>query len=183
MLIDVINDLEFEGGAALLRHALPMARRLAVLARRARVAGVPVVYANDNFGRWRTDFPSLVRRCTRQRVRGRPIARLLAPQRDDYSVLKPKHSAFFATPLETLLAYLGARTLVLTGLTADSCVLLTAADAFLRDFQTLVPSDCVASLDAAKNREALDYMSRVLKVDVRPSAALDLTALCSRRAA
>src|SRR6185295_635186 len=104
------------GGEALLRHARPMARRLAALRRRAKAAGVPVVYANDNFGRWHTDFTALVRRCTRERVRGRPIARPLTPEADDYFVLKPKHSAFFATPLETLLTYLGARTLILTGI-------------------------------------------------------------------
>src|SRR4029079_1226095 len=56
LMVDVINDLEFEGGDKLLRHALAMAQRLAALARRARAAGVPVIYANDNFGKWRSDF-------------------------------------------------------------------------------------------------------------------------------
>ena len=179
VLIDVINDLEFEGGEALYRQALPMARRLAVLKQRAKAEGIPTIYANDNFGRWTADFTGLVRRCTRERVRGRPIARLLAPARDDYFVLKPKHSAFFATPLETLLAYLGARTLILTGLTGDICVLLTAGDAFLRDLHVVVPSDGVASIDPEANRRALAYMKRVLDADVRPSSTLDFGQLCA----
>ena len=183
VIIDMISDFEFEDGARLFTHALPMARRLAALKRRATAAGVPVIYANDNFGHWRTDFSSLVRRCTRERVRGRPIARLLTPDRDDYAVLKPKHSAFFATPLETLLAYLGATTVILTGVTGDLCVLLTAADAFLRDLHLVVVSDCVASVDPAENRRALAYMKRAFDATVQPSSRLELGRLRGRRAA
>ena len=104
---------------------------------------------------------------------GRPVARLLAPEADDYFVLKPKHSAFFATPLETLLDYLGPTTLILTGLTTDSCVSFTAADAFLRDFHVIVPEDCVTAIDLADHAQSLRDMARVMKVDVRASADLD----------
>jgi nicotinamidase-related amidase len=183
VVIDMISDFEFEDGDRLFTHAMPAARRLAALKRRAKAAGVPVIYANDNFGQWRTDFSALVRRCTREPVRGRPIARLLTPERDDYFVLKPKHSAFFATPLETLLAYLGATTLILTGVTGDMCVLLTAADAFLRDLHLVVASDCVASIDPAENRRALAYMKRVFDAHVRPSPTLDFEDLRRPRAA
>jgi nicotinamidase-related amidase len=177
LLIDVINDLEFEGGAALLRHARPMARRLATFKRRARNAGVPAVYVNDNFGRWQSDFHRIVRRCRQKGVRGAPIARLLTPAVDDYFVLKPKHSGFFATTLETLLDYLRPTRLVVTGLTGDNCVLFTASDAYLRDYELFVPEDCVASIRAAHNAEALAHMRRVLKADTRPSTALDLREL------
>jgi nicotinamidase-related amidase len=183
VLIDVINDFEFEGGDRLFEHALPMARRILALKRRAKAAGVPTIYANDNFGRWTTDFSSLVRRCTTTRVRGRPIARLLVPAAHDYFVLKPKHSAFFATPLDTLLAYLGTDTLILAGVTGDMCVLLTAAGAFLRDLHVIVPSDCIASIDPAENERALAYMTRVFDADVRPSSMLDLRRMQRPRAA
>jgi nicotinamidase-related amidase len=178
VLIDMISDFEFEDGDRLFTHAMPAARRLAALKRRAKAAGVPVIYANDNFGQWRTDFSA-----TREPVRGRPITRLLTPERDDYFVLKPKHSAFFATPLETLLAYLDATTLILTGITGDMCVLLTAADAFLRDLHLVVVSDCVASIDPAENRRALAYMKRVFDAHVRPSRAVDFGDLRRLRAA
>jgi nicotinamidase-related amidase len=153
VLIDVINDMEFRDGDRLLAQARPMAARLAELKRRAKAAAIPVIYANDNFGRWQSDFSTLVRRCTEDDVRGRPIARALLPEPDDYFVLKPKHSAFFATVLDTLLDYLGAETLILTGVTADICVMLTAADAFLRDLHLIVPADCVASVDPGHQRE------------------------------
>jgi nicotinamidase-related amidase len=177
MLIDVINDMEFPGGAELLEHALPIAPRLAALAAAARAVGVPVIYANDNFGRWRSDFREVVEHCLRDDVRGRPFVRQLAPAADDYFVLKPKHSAFYATSLPTLLEYLGPKRLILAGLTGDICVLLSASDAYMRDFHLNVPEDCIASIDAAENTKALDYMRRVLDVDTTPSTELDFQTL------
>lgn len=177
LLIDVINDLEFPDGEALLRQALPMAERLAALKRRARRAGIPTIYANDNFGRWRSDFRAVVERCRRPGVRGRPLVELLAPDEQDYFVLKPKHSAFYSTTLDTLLDYLKTQTLVLTGIAANSCVLLTASEAFLRDFALIVPSDCTVSVDPEDTRRALAHMDKMLEADVRPSGEIDLEAL------
>ena len=174
LLIDVINDLEFEGGDRLLPQALVMARHLADLAARARRVGVPVIYANDNFGRWRSDFGALLARVLGEDVRGRPIAERLRPGPDDYVVLKPKHSAFFSTTLDLLLRYLKTRTLVLGGLTGDRCVLFTASDAYLRDFELVVPSDGVVSIDRVANRRALAQMRTLLGADVRPSRAVTL---------
>ena len=174
LLIDVINDLEFETGEALAKHALPMAERLARFVARARAAGIPVIYVNDNFGKWRSDFRLQLEHCLEDGVRGQRIAELLRPEEDDYFVLKPKHSGFYSTTLETLLEYLQARRVVLTGLTTNSCVLFTASDAYLRDFRVVVPSDGVASLDRVANRHALSQMRTLLGADVRPSRTVIL---------
>ena len=172
LLIDVINPIDFEGGENLLRHALPMAGALAALKRRVKAAGVPVIYVNDNFGRWRSDFPKIVQYCSQPDVRGRPVVERLAPEPDDYFVLKPKHSAFFQTNLEILLKYLGVSTLILTGMAADICVLFSANDAYMRDFRIMVPSDCTSSEDAENNRQALMLMQRVLKAEIAPSTEI-----------
>jgi len=177
LLIDVINDLEFDGGAALLERAVAMAERIAELKRAAVRAGIPAVYVNDNFGKWRSNFTQVLEHCLDDGVRGEPIARLLRPAPDDYFVLKPKHSGFFSTTLEVLLRYLGADTLVLTGMTADVCVLFTAHDAYLRDYRLFIPTDCVASIDPQENERTLRHMERVLKADVRPSTELNLEEL------
>ena len=179
LLIDVINDLEFPEGQQLLEHALPMAERVAALKRRARQSGVPVIYVNDNFGRWRSDFNAQVENCLQGGVRGEPIARLLQPEEEDYFVLKPKHSGFFSTTLDTLLEYLEVKRVVLAGMAAHLCVLFTANDAYMRDLQLVVPEDCVASNTAEESRYALDQMQRVLKADTRPSSELDWDALRS----
>jgi nicotinamidase-related amidase len=174
LLIDVINDLEFESGRALLKHALPMAEKIAALKRRAKEAGIPAVYVNDNFGKWQSDFNKLLAHSLEDGVCGKPLAEMLRPAEDDYFVLKPKHSGFFSTTLDTLLEYLNAKTLILTGVTADICVLFTANDAYMRDFNLIIPSDCVASPDEEENNHALELMERVLKADIRPSTELNL---------
>ncbi len=180
LLIDTINDLEFPEGDQLLRHALPMARQIAALKRRVKPEGVPVIYVNDNFGRWRSDFSAQVEHCLHDGVRGQPVVELLRPDEDDYFVLKPKHSGFFSTTLDTLLEYLGVRVVVLTGMAANICVLFTANDAYMRDLHLAVPADCVASNTEEDNRYALDQMAKVLKADIRPSTELSLPALARK---
>jgi nicotinamidase-related amidase len=175
VLIDVINDLEFEGGEELFRTALPAARNIARLKKQAHEAGVPVIYVNDNFGRWRSDFKRIVTHCLQDDVRGQPIAELLAPGEDDYFVLKPKHSGFFSTTLELLLEYFGAHALVLAGFAGNNCVLFTANDAYMRDYKLIIPSDCTASIKPEENEYALAQMQEVLKADISPAAEIDFT--------
>jgi nicotinamidase-related amidase len=177
LLIDVINDLEFPEGDQLLHYALPMARQIAALKRQAQQNNIPVIYVNDNFGRWRSDFNAQVEHCLSDGVRGQPIAELLRPEKDDYFVLKPKHSGFFSTTLDTLLDYLGTKTVVLTGMAANICVLFTANDAYVRDFNLVVPADCVASNTEEENSYALQQMRTVLKADTRPAAESSLSEL------
>jgi nicotinamidase-related amidase len=180
LLIDVVNDLEFPEGDELLEHALPMARQIAELKRRARQQGVPVIYVNDNFGRWRSNFNTQVEHCLQDGVRGQPIVELLQPEEHDYFVLKPKHSGFFSTTLEILLKYLGVKTVILTGMAANICVLFTANDAYMRDFYLVIPSDCVASNTTEENDYALDQMKKVLKADTRPSKELSFERLARK---
>ena len=111
---------------------------------------------------------------------GKPVAELLRPEEDDYFVLKPKHSGFFSTTLDILLSYLGARTLILTGLTGDICVLFTAHDAYMRDFHLVIPSDCVASTSARENEYTLEKMKGLMDADTRPSTEIDFDKLKQR---
>lgn len=173
LLIDTINDLEFEGGEEFFRTALPAAKRIAHLKERARQAHIPIIYVNDNFGKWRSDFKRIVTHCLQDNVRGGPIAELLEPDDDDYFVLKPKHSGFFSTTLDLLLEYLGTRTLVLTGFAGNNCVLFTANDAYMRDYKLIVPADCIASINKRDNDNTLKQMQDVLKADIRPSDEID----------
>ena len=180
LLMDVINDFAYEDGERLFACAKPLAPRLKKLKSRAKAAGIPVVYVNDNFGRWQSDLQKLVEHCLEPGSRGRSFVEELKPDDDDYFVLKPKHSGFFGTTLALLLRYLEARTLVIAGLTGDMCVLFTAQDAFLRDFELVIPEDCVVSCEQDDNRHALAHMRRVMKAVTTPSDDLDFAALRRR---
>jgi nicotinamidase-related amidase len=173
ILIDLINDFEFDGAESMFKNTLAIAQPIAKLKKNAKASGIPVIYVNDNFGKWQSDFRKLVDHCLEDNVNGKPIARLLRPDERDYFVLKPKHSAFYSTSLDLLLRYLKANTLILTGIAGNICVFFTASDAYMRDFNLLVPQDCIASETEADNQHALAYMAKVLKADTRPSTDID----------
>jgi nicotinamidase-related amidase len=141
LLVDVINDFDFPGGDQLLTQAVRIAAALTDLTRRARAAHVPVIYANDNFGRWQSNFEQLLKRCTAPEQRSRSFVEQIAPERNDYIVLKPKKSAFYQTPLDILLKHLATKKLIVAGLCTNSCVLFTAQDAYMRYLASTITFD------------------------------------------
>jgi nicotinamidase-related amidase len=177
LIVDVLNALDFAESEALLPKALRAAENIAVLKRRAGQVGIPTIYVNDNAGKWRSDLAQVLATCTAQEAKGKALGRLLAPEPADYVVLKPKHSGFYSTPLDTVLTYLGAKRLILTGLTIERCLLVTANDAFLRDYELYVPSDCTAAIDPGDEAAAQRLLERVLGADTTSSASLDLERL------
>ncbi|MBW3623886.1 MAG: cysteine hydrolase [Armatimonadetes bacterium] len=177
LIIDMINDFDFPGGDRLLEHSLLVAERISRLKQRARQTGIPIIYVNDNFGKWRSDITCLIDHCLTDGMPGRPVVHLLVPGPEDYVVLKPKHSGFYSTVLETLLTYLGARRLILTGVASNSCILFTAADAFLRDYEIHVPSDGSASQEKEDHEFTLKQLRQVLDANTTPTTELDLDRL------
>lgn len=173
LLIDVINDFDFPQGEQLLRLAIPVGQNIARLKQRAKAAGIPAIYVNDNFGRWRSDFKKTVAHSLKK-GRGKEFVELLAPDDDDYFVLKPKHSGFYSTSLSLLLTHLAATNLILTGIAGNNCVLFTANDAYMQDFKLFVPADCVVSNTEEENLHALKQMETVLKADTTIATELDL---------
>lgn len=172
LIIDMINPFEFEDADRLFPDILESAQCISQLKHRAQRAGVPTIYVNDNFGKWQYDFRRLVDHCLKSHCRGQAVAEVLRPAEEDYFVLKPKHSGFFATPLELLLKFLGTRRLILTGVAGDNCVLYTAADAYMRDFSLSIPADCTVSINPGSNETALRHMAASLKADIRSSATV-----------
>lgn len=182
LMIDLVNPMEFIGGDALFRNAMPAVRRIAALKRRARAAGLPVIYVNDNFDAWHLGFRELVDEIRGRSKKGAALIDQLQPDPTaDHFVLKPMHSAFFQTPLEFLLQQLKATTLILTGVATEICVLFTANDAHMRRYRVIVPRDCVASERNTDRVQALRLMGRLLHADVRPSDRVVLTKPFSAR--
>lgn len=171
LLVDFINPLAFEGGRQLAEPALAAARATKRLKARLARDGVPAIYANDNYGVWRSDFRDILGYCAAQPGASGRMAEWLAPAPGDLVLLKPRHSAFFSTPLDLVLSQMRARTLVLAGIAADICVQITAMDATLRGYGLWVPADCTAAERDADKKAALAYMKRVLKADVRRSSS------------
>jgi nicotinamidase-related amidase len=176
LIVDMISHWRFPDAQRLLPQAARIAPRIAALKARCRRAGVPAIYANDNHGMWRSDFRHVVEDSLARGGAGARITEQLAPDDDDYFVLKPKHSGFFATPLDLLLQHLQARRLIITGVASDQCVATTAVDARMRDYEPLAPADCIATQGAARNRRAIRHLEEALAVPTTPSGRLRLPA-------
>lgn len=174
LIIDMISDFEFEDGEKLFKYALPAAQNILKLKKKAEKSSAPIIYINDNFGKWQDDFKKTLRYALKESVRGKEIAKLLKPAENDFFVLKPKHSAFYSTTLDLLLQNLKVKKLILTGVSTDICILFTASDAYMREYEIIIPKDCVAAVEEKENKNSLDYMKRVLKAEIKISEELDL---------
>lgn len=179
LLVDVLNDLDFPGSKPLIQAAPRLAGNIAALKRRCRESKIPAIYVNDNRNRWRSEFSVVVNHCLDPNVPGRSLVQPLIPAVDDYIVLKPKHSAFFATPLETLLLHLHTKTIILVGLTTDACILTTACEIHIRDINLYVPSDCVAASSKKQHNMALELMKKSFDAHTGASRQLNLKKILS----
>ena len=103
IIIDLFSLFDFPEGRALGPPAVRAAHKAAILMAAFDERDLPVIFANDNFGDWRRDFPGLVEACRQRGGHATDIAERLAPQPQHYFILKPKHSVFLATPLPVLL--------------------------------------------------------------------------------
>jgi nicotinamidase-related amidase len=164
LILDMISEFRFPNAARVLQGAKLPAQAIAKLKKRAKAADAPVIYVNDTAGSWESDPRAFVQRCVQASARGRDVVDLVKPQLDDdYFMFKPKRSAFFGTPLQSLLEQLGVHRLVLTGLTSHQCVLFTAMDAHVREYELLVPADCVGAATNEETRHALFIAERALR--------------------
>jgi nicotinamidase-related amidase len=173
LILDMVSEFRFPDAKRVLQGARHPAHAIARLRQRARTAEVPVIYVNDTAGKWESDPRAFVQRCLTPDAPGRDLVSLIEPDLDrDYFMFKPKHSAFFGTPLESLLGRLAIRRLVLTGITSHQCVLFTAMDAYVREYQVLLPHDCVGAAARAETRHALFIAEHALRARLADSTRL-----------
>jgi nicotinamidase-related amidase len=177
LIIDMINDFNFKDGKTLFVKSLSIAKNILELKNRAKQNNIPVIYVNDNFGRWKSNFNILVEHCIHDNSIGKPIAEMLKPDEDDYFVLKPKHSGFYSTTLDLLLEYLQTETLILTGITSDICIFFTANDAYMRDFKLIVPSNCTTAISEEHHLTALESMQRICNAEILPYEKIEMNKL------
>ena len=169
LLVDIINPLNFPTAGKLLPSALAAAHAIARLKQRLARRGVTCIYANDNYGTWHSDFSDILSSCQSLPGQRGEIAQLLAPVPEDLVILKPQHSAFHSTPLQHLLNKMKTKKLVIAGLAADMCVMLSATDARMLGYQVWVPADCTAAESPARKNNALRQLHDAFKCSTRPA--------------
>lgn len=174
IIIDVINPLAFPGGARFAPTAARTLRRIAALRTRAHAARIPVIFVNDNLGRWRSDIEGIIDGIAQSDAPGKRLLDILRPDQRDYVVLKSTLSGFHQTPLEAMLRLGDVQTVIITGLVTGNCVLFTAVDAYMRNYRLIVPRDCVADQKPAEHKAALVKIETLLKAKVSESTTLRL---------
>ncbi|WP_256816656.1 cysteine hydrolase family protein [Cytobacillus sp. Bac17] len=164
IIIDMINDFNFHHGRILADKALNIAKPFNTLKTAFYEQDLPVIYVNDHYNLWQADLDTITTHC--RNPISAPILHEMHPSPDDYFLIKPKHSAFYGTALNTLLHQLGVNMLVMTGIAGNICVLFSANDAYMREYHLHIPHDCTASNDDHDNENTLKMMEKVLKANI-----------------
>jgi nicotinamidase-related amidase len=171
LALDLLTDFDFPDGPAVRRALSRRTAAILGLLGAARAHRVPVIYANDNLGPWRSDAPGLIAQCLRAGGPGADVVRQLRPTPRDEIILKPRHSAFYGTPLEALLEERRIGTLIVSGISAESCVWMTACDAHTRGFALVIPADTMAGASSRALRATLTGLEDVLGARVPARAS------------
>jgi nicotinamidase-related amidase len=167
IIIDMIGPMQFEGAAELSGSLAGVGEVIRKLRDDAHVAQVPVIYVNDNFGEWHSEASRLVERAEEAGGVGQSLAHLLRPASEDFFIIKPQFSGFYATNLPVLLPKLGVSRLILTGVAADICVLFTAGDAHMRDYDLWAPENALVARTTERKRWALEIMRQSMHAETR----------------
>ncbi|KEK21795.1 isochorismatase family cysteine hydrolase [Bacillus gaemokensis] len=171
LIIDMINDFQFSHGPILAQKCQIMIEPILKLKQNMKTLGYPVIYINDHYQLWRADIDQLITHCTNKY--SHDIIQAIAPSIDDYVFIKPHYSAFYETPLNSLLGHLKIENLIVTGVAGNICILFTANDAHMRNYKLYVPKDCTASNCDQDNLHALKIMETTLKANITPSFQLN----------
>lgn len=172
LIIDMINDFNFTEGQILAVKTKRILAPILKLKSDFYKKELPVIYINDHYNLWQADFEKIIDYCSNET--SSEIIKKISPKKNqDYFLIKPKHSAFYGTALHTLLQQLKVESLVLTGIAGNICVLFTANDAYMREYDLIIPEDCVASNSDEDNEYALTMMKNVLKAETNTSTELE----------
>jgi nicotinamidase-related amidase len=172
VVVDMINPYDFPDADAVAEHAPEAVENIARLLERSRDEGVRVIYVNDNYGDWNSSSEELLA----EAMKGAhpELVEPLAPREGEAFVIKARHSIFYSTPLEYLLATQGIGRVVLTGQVTEQCILYSALDAYVRNFRLAVVRDAVAHIDDELAEAALRMMERNMSADIETAADADL---------
>jgi nicotinamidase-related amidase len=165
LAVDVINDFDHDDGKQLLASFRARAAEMKQTISQARAIGIPVIYVNDDKGRWDSDAPALIRAAIDE-PRSGEIIKKVAPLPGDHVLLKHRYSGFDHTPLDILLEQLQVERLVLIGAATEGCVVQTAIDAREHGLKATIIANACATTDADLEETALRYAERVVGVHI-----------------
>jgi nicotinamidase-related amidase len=164
IVVDMLNPYEHEDADRLVESVEHAVEPIGDLVERATGEDVEVIYVNDNYGDWNSSQEELAQAALNGR---RPdlVEPILPPDDADF-VVKARHTIFYMTPLEYLLAQREIGHIVLAGQVTEQCILYSALDAYVRHLEVSVPTDAVAHIHEDLAQAALKMMERNMRVEL-----------------
>lgn len=165
LVVDMLNAYRHPDAEPLADNVADIVEPLSELITAARERDdVELIYVNDNYGDFTAEPSDLVQAALQG---ARPeLVRPIVPEKGCRLLTKVRHSVFYATALDYLLARLGVERVILTGQVTEQCILYSALDAYVRHFSVVVPPDAVAHIDAELGRAALTMMERNMRAEL-----------------
>jgi nicotinamidase-related amidase len=164
IVCDMLNDYEHEDADKLIESVEQTLPAIVALRDRAREEGAAIIYVNDNHGNWESSRAQLVESAMEG---ARPdLIEPILPGDEDLFLAKTRHSIFYATPLEYILAQEDIDRLVIAGQVTEQCVLYSALDAYIRHIDVSIPSDGVAHIFEDLAKASLQLMERNMHAEV-----------------
>lgn len=167
LVIDMLNDFVREGAPL----EVPETRKVVPVIRKeieqARTQGNPVIYICDThekndreFSRFNWPVHAV------EGTKGSEVVDELKPNEGDIVISKKTYSGFYKTALEQTLKDLNVDSVRLTGCVTHICIMFTASDAVLREYNVSVVEKGVAGLAKEDHDAALRIMKNVLGVKI-----------------
>ena len=157
IVVDMVKDNIKEGS----RHPITLEARsilpnLQRLLEEGRKRGFPVIFACDSFLKDDFIFKGRMKVHSLRGTEGSEVVDELRPEPTDIVLPKRRFSAFFKTDLDQTLRVLGVDTIIVTGITVEVCVLMTAMEGLCQDFSAIILEDCTASKSKEMHQACLN---------------------------
>lgn len=168
LIMDMLNDFVLPGAPLEVPDTRKIIPNIKREVERARSGGIPVIFVCDTHKTEDKEFtkfgwpPHAV-----MGTKGAEVIDELKPVEGDYVIEKTTYSGFYNTKLDELLKKLNVRSVTLTGCATHICIMFTASDSVLRDYNVIVPKDAVAGLSPEDHEAALRIMKNMLGVEIR----------------
>jgi len=157
IVVDMVKDnLKEKSSHPITQEGRAILPHLQQLLKESRKRKIPIIFACDSFMEGDFIFRGKMKVHSLRGTKGSEVVDELKPEPNDIILPKRRFSAFFKTDLDMTLHVLGVNTIVVTGMTTEVCVGMTAMDGLCHDFSVIILEDCCASRSKEVQQRSLN---------------------------
>jgi nicotinamidase-related amidase len=168
VVVDMLNTYDHPDADSLVESVEGTVEPIQRLIRRAQDESIELVYVNDNYSDWHAS-PDEIAKSAMNGKRPDLVEPILPPEEEVPFIIKARHTIFYGTPLEYFLGQRDIGHLVLAGQVTEQCILYSALDAYVRQYEVTIPTDAVAHIHENLAQAALEMMEVNMDAEICPS--------------